>query len=344
METTLIAAQKKQAHCSSLLVTSTGAQLIAWFEGEHEGARDARIRIARQTAAMAEAETCFPFDDTDSCHWNPVLAEHDSRIWLFFKRGFRIDEWVTYVSHSSDDGRTWTTPTVLLAGRQAGGRGPVRHRPHEYGGLWVAPGSVEVWQPKPRWDVFVDLFDGNTWHQVRVGLDHTSFRGAGCIQPALWQTSQGQLAMLCRSTAGRAFYSATSDPYNWPQLTATHLPNNNSGLAVTKLPSGQLVCIHNDCSENWGARNRLVASVSNDDARTWDVARFVIEDEHFASANGTLGGDGAPTGAAATGVQTSGDAEYSYPSSELVGSELLVAYTWKRRGIALASIGLEEFS
>ncbi len=261
METTFIAAKKKQAHCASLLVTSEGTQLIAWFEGEHEGARDTGIRIARQTAAMAESETCFPFDDADSCHWNPVLAEFGSRIWLFFKRGFRIDEWVTYVSHSRDDGQTWTTPTVLVAGKQAGGRGPVRHRPHEYAGLWVAPGSLEVWQPKPCWDVFVDLFDGYSWHQVPIGLDHTNFRGAGCIQPALWQTSKGQLAMLCRSTAGRAFYSETSDPYTWPQLAATSLPNNNSGLAVAKLPSGQLVCIHNDCSDDWGARNRLVISV-----------------------------------------------------------------------------------
>ena len=39
-----------------------------------------------------------------------------------------------------------------------------------------------------------------------------------------------------------------------------------------------------------------------------------------------------------TGVVTSGVGEYSYPTVVLDGSDLLVTYTWQRRGIVLARL------
>jgi hypothetical protein len=42
------------------------------------------------------------------------------------------------------------------------------------------------------------------------------------------------------------------------------------------------------------------------------------------------------------GVVTSGVAEYSYPSVVLDGSDLVVTYTWQRRGIVLARLPIAD--
>jgi predicted neuraminidase len=62
-------------------------------------------------------------------HWNPVLF-HDqerSRVLLYFKVGWTIKKWETFVTESTDDGRTWSEPVELVPGDH-GGRGPVKNK------------------------------------------------------------------------------------------------------------------------------------------------------------------------------------------------------------------------
>lgn len=336
---------RPQSHCSSPLVLGDGTLLVAWFAGDHEGARNVRVVLARGPLD-GPSEVAVLFEDSGVCHWNPVLAlGPDGHVWLCFKRGPSIESWVTYVSRSADLGRTWTEPVELVPGDTSGGRGPVRHPPVTYGGAWVAPGSVESWGDPPRWDCFVDVLDGGGgWRRTEVPLGHVGMRGAGCIQPSLWETSAGELAMLCRSTAGAAYRSVTRDVSDWPALQPVGLPNNNSGLSVAVLPGGRLVCAHNPGTEDWGARCPLVLSVSDDDGLTWQIGVITVEDGSPFDGCPALaihGADGSPTTAAATGVVTSGAGEYSYPSVRVVGDRLLVTYTWQRRGIALASLPVQ---
>ena len=344
----------RQSHCSSPLVSDDGTLVVAWFAGAHEGADDVRIVVATGSVDGDVDSPRVLFPESAVCHWNPVLARGPSLgapaasqpLWLWFKRGPSIQSWTTYVTTSADDGRTWADPVEFAPGGPPGGRGPVRHPPVEYRGAWVAPGSVECWDEPPRWDCFVDVWDGSAWRQVTVPLDHTSLRGAGCIQPSLWVTGAGELAMLCRSTAGAAYRSVTRDPYAWPPLTPVGLPNNNSGLSVVALASGRLVCAHNPGTDDWGARCPLVLSTSDDDGLTWTVGVVTLEDGSPFDGSphddrpGTRAGDGSPTTAAATGVVTSGAGEYSYPSVRVVGEQLLVTYTWQRRGIVAATLPL----
>lgn len=334
---------RPQSHCSSPLVLADGTLLVAWFAGDHEGAANVRVVLARGSID-GPYETVVLFEDSGICHWNPVLTVGpDGEVWLFFKRGPSIDSWVTFVSGSSDSGATWSDPVELVPGDKSGGRGPVRHPPLPYQGSWVAPGSLEVWGAEPRWYCFVDVFRDDAWVRVAVPLDHR-MRGAGCIQPALWETRTGELAMLCRSTAGAAYRSVTRDPYDWPELQPVGLPNNNSGLSVLALPSGRLVCAHNPGVEDWGARCPLVLSTSDDDGLTWDVAVVTVEDgsacEGVPGSPAVVATDGRPVSAAATGVVTSGAGEYSYPSVRLLDDQLLVIYTWQRRGIVAATVPL----
>lgn len=336
---------RPQSHCSSPLVLADGTVLVAWFAGDHEGAGNVRVVLARGPVDAAyESEVLF--EESGVCHWNPVLAAGpDDAVWLFFKRGPSIETWVTWVTRSHDRGATWSDPVELVPGDGSGGRGPVRHPPLSYRDSWVAPGSVERWGDPARWDCFVDVWRDGQWDRADVPLDH-SIRGAGCIQPSLWVTRDGELAMLCRSTAGSAYRSVTRDPDFWPALLPTGLPNNNSGLSVVALPSGRLVCAHNPGVEDWGARCPLVLSTSDDEGLTWDVGVVTVEDgspfegvpeDGVGGARGAAS-DGRPVTAAATGVVTSGAGEYSYPSIREVGDQLLVVYTWQRRGIVAATL------
>jgi predicted neuraminidase len=62
-------------------------------------------------------------------HWNPVLFHDDARrrVLLFFKVGWSIERWETFVSESLDDGGTWREPRELVPGDH-GGRGPVKNK------------------------------------------------------------------------------------------------------------------------------------------------------------------------------------------------------------------------
>ena len=330
-----------QSHASSLLVSGE-AVLVAWFAGTHEGAADTRIHVARGGLDGVFA-TPVVVADAPVAHWNPVLASGpDGRVWLFFRRGSRIDTWTTWVCHSADAGRTWTQASELVPDDRSGGRGPVRQAPVAYADAWVAPGSVEVWSDPPVWDSFVDVCDDATaWRRVVLPLDHARVRGAGSIQPALVTGSQGQLVVLTRATGGATLRSETSDPLHWPALVPCGLPNNNSGLAAVGLPDGRLAAVHNTATQDWGSRGHLAVSTSADDGLSWRF-RVSLEGE---PANGKRsldpGPDGSPVTAAVSGVVTSGEGEYSYPSASVVGDELWVTYTWQRRGIALARVPLD---
>jgi predicted neuraminidase len=309
--------------------------LVSWFAGPHEGHPDTRIQVLRRADGEDTVSDLVPEDEQP--HWNPVLTwGPDSAVWLFFKRGHRIDEWTTWVSISPDEGRTWHEPFELVTGDRSGGRGPTRQEPIRVGHTWLAAGSIEEWAT-PRWDCFVDLSidDGYSWRQVAIPLDHAATAGAGCIQPWVVPGRKTGLVMLARSTAGAVFRSASDDPAAWPELRPTALPNNNSGIAVVALPDGSLVCVHNDAAGDWGARSRLVVSRSDDDGLTWRQVA-VLE-------NGTPGGaDGAPAAATATGIVTTGDGEYSYPSAVVHDDELWVTYSWQRRSIALVRLPIDE--
>ena len=316
-------------HASTLLVLADGTTLVAWFAGTHEGAADSTIHVLRRCGADSSITAVQPEDPLPQ--WNPVLAPApDGGVWLFFKRGFRIDEWTTWVCRSTDAGQSWSSAVELVPGDHSGGRGPVRQQPVLHDGRWLAPGSIEVWDP-PRWDSFIDISSdgGGTWDMVMLPLDHAATPGAGCIQPCLVALPDGELVVLTRSTAGAVYRSATRDPYSWPPLQPTGLPNNNSGIAAVALPDGRILAAHNDATDNWGSRSRLLLSISADAGHSWAEAA-ILEDGTGVTA------DGRPRSAAASGVVTSGKGEFSYPSMALVGAEVWVSYTWQRRSIAMA--------
>jgi predicted neuraminidase len=322
---TLDDARWTQCHASTV---SPDGRVAAWFAGTREGTPDNRIVLWRA------GSTTVLDTGHDGAHWNPVLAGGpDGLLWLFCKVGARISEWVTVVTRSADSGATWEPARELVPGDTSGGRGPVRTPPLlTADGLWLAGGSVERWTTPPRWDPFVDVCtevraDGSTWERAEIPVDHAALRGAGHIQPSLWAGRTGVVALM-RSTEGRAYRSTSPDGRTWTPAEPTGLPNNNSGLAAVALPSGRVACVHNPSSDDWGRRCPLTISVSDDDGQSWRPA-LVLDDAPDAPASFAPGD---------AGVRTSGVAEFSYPTAVVHDDELIVTYTWQRRGIVLARL------
>lgn len=332
-----------QCHASTLAVVD-GQPVVAWFAGTREGTPDNRIVVWR------DGGTQVLDTGRDVAHWNPVLAPGPADdLWLFLKAGSRISEWITLATHSFDGGDTWERVRELVPGDRSGGRGPVRNPPLVTpGGLWLAPGSVERWGEPPRcdsaiWDPFVDVSSdgGTTWQRAPLPVDHAALTGAGHIQPALWWGRGGPVALM-RSTEGCAYRSTSPDGgRTWTTAAPTPLPNNNSGLTAVALPSGRVACVHNPSAQDWGSRCPLSLSVSDDDGLSWTPV-LVLDDgspwpgvaQHLdpAARPGFTPGD--------AGVITSGVAEYSYPSAVIDGDDLIITYTWQRRGIVLARLPL----
>jgi predicted neuraminidase len=361
---TLDDARYPQCHASTVLVI--GDELhVAWFGGTAEGTPDNRIWSSHRPSdgdAWSPPEVLA--GDGSVAHWNPVLAEGpDGATWLFYKRGGAISSWQTYVRRlrrpggpGSPGNAAWTAEAELVAGDR-GGRGPVKNPPllvpPEPGTTpgtgtgtprWLAPASLESGTRPARWDAFVDVSDdaGATWVRHDVSFDHAGATGAGVIQPSLWRSGSA-FGMLMRSSEGVAYRSTSPDGENWSEAHPTGLANNNSGLSVVALPDGRLACAHNPVSGDWAPRCPLSVSVSDDDGVSW---RRVLElDDGVTPLGGeqpSLPPERADGGFAGldTGVVTDGVGEYSYPTAIVHGAELLVSYTWQRRGIVLAHVPL----
>jgi predicted neuraminidase len=316
---------------------STGCQaedsfVVAWFQGDHEGAANSRIWLSRGTGDEWSAPTVVS-GDLAPC-WNPVLHRQDSgALLLFFKVGKTISSWRTFHATSVDGGRTWSAPQPLSAD-DPGGRGPVRTPPVRLrSGRLLAGASTETWGATPRWDSFVDISDddGRTWRRTEdIAIDHDTFPGAGIIQPALWQTPTGQVRLLARSTAGWLVHSSSDDDgETWSAGVLSSVPNNNSGISVCAV-DGTVYLAHNPTSGNWASRAPLLVSRSTDDGATWQP--WTTLEESLAD---TAGESYQP---ADEGVVTTGANEFSYPCLIRTRDGLAVTYTWQRRGIVLAQL------
>jgi predicted neuraminidase len=317
--------------CHASTVCAVGAYfVVAWFQGDHEGAANSRIWLTRgQPEDWASPSVVS--GDLAPC-WNPVLhVQSSGSLLLYFKVGQAISSWRTYLSASADGGLTWSKARPLTADGD-GGRGPVWTPPlRSHSGRLLAGASTETWGDPPRWDAFVDRSDddGLTWTRAAdIAIDHETFPGAGIIQPTLWQSPSGDTHLLARSTAGQLVRSSSSDDgRTWSPGVLSGILNNNSGVCACGL-DGTVYLAHNPVSGDWAARTPLIVSRSWDDGANWQP--WLTLDS---SSDAPAGQDYRP---ADSGVLTTGANEYSYPC--LIGTPdgLAVTYTWQRRGIVLA--------
>lgn len=284
-----------QCHASTIIILPNGDKLVAFFAGTKEGHSDTAIWISRQ----ASGEWLAPvkvIDEPMLPHWNPVLYYELGKIWLFYKVGSDVQQWVTKIVVSNDLGYLWSSHQFLVEGSTAP-RGPVKNKLIQLSnGEWIAPNSIET---DCYWDVLVDKStdSGVSWNESLVPCDHqptlrvsddmplwqglmdgalweteeeTVFKWDGVIQPTLWESSPGHVHMLMRSTRGAIYRSDSNDWGNsWCEVYATELPNNNSGIDATSSDNGIITLVYNPIAGNWGARTPISIAQSRDNGETW---------------------------------------------------------------------------
>jgi predicted neuraminidase len=231
-------------HASTIEETRDGQIVAAWFAGTDEGEDDVGIWVSRLeggtwTRPVEVANGVMSPQRRYPC-WNPVLFQpKKGPLVLFFKVGPTPSQWWGDKIVSRDGGRTWQNRRRLPAQVM----GPIKNKPVQLGDGRILCGSSSE---HDGWRVHVEVTsDLKDWSVIGPLNDPAQI---GVIQPTILEYPGGRLQMLFR-TRGERFIAQCWSKDNgktWGELTATALPNPNSGIdAVTLRDSRQLLVFNN---------------------------------------------------------------------------------------------------
>lgn len=259
-----------QCHASTLAELPSGALVAAWFGGTHERNPDVGIWFSRQVDGRwtkpVELVDGSEGEKEDFPCWNPVLFQPKSGpLLLFYKVGPSPREWWGMLLTSKDGGQTWSKPTKLGANPQLGENanliGPVKNKPIQLAdGTILAPSSTE----HNGWRVHFEKYalrNGQLQPTGVIGPIHSGEQFSA-IQPSILTYKDGKMQILCRTrqkVVGTAWSSG--DPSSWDTVSASELPNPNSGTDAVTLADGRQLIIYNHTTSG---RNILNLAVSRD--------------------------------------------------------------------------------
>jgi predicted neuraminidase len=275
--------------------------VTAWFGGTDEGNKDVSIWTSRQVKGKwtAPEKVIDGIQEDGSRHpcWNPVLFQQpDGPLLLFAKVGPSPRTWWGVLSSSSDNGVSWSSTRRLPEGQA----GPIKNKPVllKDGRLLCGSSSEDQgWRVHMEWTTDA----GVTWKRTGVLNDGKEF---GAIQPTILSHKDGTLQILCRSKGLGKIVQATSTDggRNWSPLTATSLPNPNSGIDAVTLADGRHLLVYNHTTRGRSPINLAVSS----DGKRWSMVKALETDP----------------------------GEYSYPAIiQAADGKLHVTYTWKRQKV-----------
>jgi len=308
-------------HASTIVQTTRGSLLTAFFGGTHERHPDVCIYLSRlndeTTAAQSAAPGCVlaqwsaPMEVADGIQkdgsrfptWNPVLFQpKDGPLMLFFKVGPKPSEWWGEVKTSDDDGKTWSAATRLPDGIL----GPIKNKPIQLdaaggrAGDILSPSSIE--SATLGWRIYFERSadNGKSWTASPLVSQSPEIKA---IQPSILVHSQTKLQAIGRTRSKRLFETWSNDAgKTWSELKLTDLPNCNSGTDAVTLADGRHLLVYND-SATEKVRFPLNVAISRD-GRHWEMAAVL---------------DSEPPG------------QYSYPAVIQTADGLVhITYTWKR--------------
>ena len=301
-----------ECHASTICETTRGL-VSAWFGGKKEGLKDVGIWVSyhdgARWSAPREWANGVQHEGLRYPCWNPVLYQMpgDGPTLLFFKVGPRPSAWWGELMVSYDRGRTFRERRRLPERID----GPVRCKPIllSDGRTLLCGSSTEDKGWRVHFEM-VSLSGGKptgTWK--RVGPINTPDE-FNAIQPTFLRHADGRLQVLCRTKEGVIATSSSRDEgKTWSKMTATNLPNPNSGIDAVTLKDGRHLLVYNHLGSGksgWGRRGLLNLAISSDGV-TWHGVG-VLERER--------------------------GAEFSYPAMIQTRDGLIhITYTWKRKRI-----------
>jgi predicted neuraminidase len=305
-----------QCHASTIVETTTGSLLTAFFGGTHEKHPDVGIWLARREkgrwTAPVEVANGIQYTRADGTvvrhpTWNPVLFQaRGGPLMLFYKAGPTPQTWWGMLLTSTDDGRTWSDPCRLPEDVL----GPIKNKPVQLAdGTMLCASSGESLET--GWTVHFELTRdfGRTWSVVGPINTKEEFNA---IQPSVLFHLDGRLQILCRSRDGVVTTSWSADQgRTWDKMAATSLPNPNSGTDAVTLADGRHLLVYNPTKltpgQKVGPRSPLSVAISPDGVTWRDVIE--LENDHA-------------------------DQGYSYPAVIQTRDGLVhITYTWRREKI-----------
>ncbi len=104
--------------------------------------------------------------------------------------------------------------------------------------------------------------------------------GRGNVQPVIIEKEDGSLIAYMRDNGdepGRIMVSSSDDKgYTWSPAEKLELPNPGSSIDAIKLKNGHFLMVYNDVEDG---RYSLVASISEDEGKTWEYTRSIEKAE-----------------------------------------------------------------
>lgn len=302
-----------QCHASTIEQTASGL-VAAWFGGTREKDPDVGIWVARleggawtQPVEVADGV----YEGIEYACWNPVLFQPaDGPLLLFYKVGPSPSEWWGMMTTSDDGGRNWTSPRKLGHDAKIGHLlGPVKNKPVQRDdGSILAPSSTE----HQGWRVHFERLErgqGGGWEVVEVIGPIDDAQPFNAIQPSILTYANGAMQIICRTQEQVLAQSWSHDHgASWSELTATDLPNPNSGTDAVTLKDGRQLLVYNHTTRggDFPSGRQMLNVALSDDGRRWQPVLTLEQDE----------------------------GEFSYPAViQTDDGQVHVTYTYNRRSI-----------
>ncbi|HWB08480.1 MAG TPA: sialidase family protein [Pirellulales bacterium] len=297
-----------ECHASTIAETQ-GTLIAAWFGGTEEKAPDVGIWLSRrlngkwtEPVEVANGVQRAMPDGKSARYptWNPVLFQPSKGdLLLFYKVGPSPSTWWGMLTTSADGGQSWSKPRRLPDGIL----GPIKNKPIELaGGVLLCPSSNETPEKPSKWQIHFERTGdlGTTWAQTGPVNDGIEF---SAIQPSILVHPGSRLQALGRTRQGSVFQIFSDDGgKTWGKMTATTLPNPNSGIDAVTLRDGRHLVVYNHTRQGRSPLNVALSSDGSD----WKGA-LVLENE---------------------------PGEYSYPAVIQTADGLVhITYTWNRKRI-----------
>ncbi len=331
-----------QCHSASIVETTNGDLVSAFFGGTREGHPDVCIYVCRKdkgtptwTKPVLAADGLLSNGERKACY-NPVLYQQpEGPLYLFYKIGRNVADWKGFLKMSRDGGNTWSEAFPLPEGYL----GPIKNKIIDLGDKSIAPSSTESGGWKVHFEIAEesgkkthivgplraenapltqDMIPANGGKDDIEGGDNSKQSTIQAIQPSILVHKDGRLQILCRTRNGRIATAWSSDKgETWTPLSLTNLPNNNSGTDAVTLQDGRHLLVYNAIATPPGAKKGIRTPLNvaiSDDGINWKMIH-TLEDSPVS--------------------------QYSYPSV-IQGKDgrIHIVYTWRRQRVKYVELKL----